>query len=158
MTLLDDTTSSWDIIFGESSTYGELNEAVLKVIAAITVAEAIRRAPGVVANAIIFSTGAAIGAAYATVYATEKLTTKRQAQELADWYADAVTDPYAWHVETDRVVQGAAHHLIQGVVEGLPGVPGEVWAVQKQTTNWLVEKFWKSEQAQSGWRRVGGWL
>lgn len=92
--------------------------------------------------------------ALATVMVTEHFYGSKKAQDLSRWYANAVTDPYAWHVETDRVVQGAAHTLIADFSEGVsssPEVAAEIGAVA-----WY--KFWASDEAQAGWRRIGSGL
>jgi len=143
---------AWNVLFGKSSTYGELNRAMAYVVTIMTVSEAIRRAPAMWVNTILFATAGGFAAAYATVYATEKLTTKRQAQELADWYADALTDPYAWHVETDRVVQGAVRTILNGMtIEG--GTAPEI------VSSWpaKISEFYFGTQYDE-WIKVGTWL
>lgn len=92
--------------------------------------------------------------ALATIIVTEHFVGSKKAEDLSKWYANAVTDPYAWHIETDRVVQGAANTLIADFSEGVsssPEVAGEIGAVA-----WY--KFWASDQAQAGWRRIGSGL
>jgi hypothetical protein len=88
---------------------------------------------------------AAYGSALATILAVERLVGKKEANELSQWYADAVSDPYAWHVETDRVVQGAAHALIEDFTQGVvtaPGVAADLgtsaysWAYLSRINDW----------------------
>jgi len=107
----------------------------------------------------------AVTAGTLTVAGIELVVGKKEAKELVEWYSLTVNiwnDPYAWHVETDRVVQGAAEHIIEGLVPGLLGVPGELSKVKQpiqeeviQTAIWAHWKFWKSDQAQSAWGSVG---
>jgi len=118
----------------------------------------------VVTNPTIFAIvvlvpAVAVVAGSLTVAGVEIVVGKKEARGLVEWYSLTVNvfnDPYAWHVETDRVVQGAAQHIIQGVVPGLLGVPEEVYSVTKPVGVWAYWKFWKSDEAQSGWREIGG--
>jgi len=100
----------------------------------------------------------AVVAGTLTVAGVEIVVGKKEAKELVEWYSLTVNiwnDPYAWHVETDRVVQGAANYIIEGVVEGVIGAPEEVYSVTKPVGVWAYWKFWKSDEAQSGWQDVG---
>lgn len=92
--------------------------------------------------------------ALATIMITEKFAGSKKAQDLSRWYAMALTDPYAWHVETDRVVQGAAHTLIDDFSEGVSNSPAAVTAIGE--TAWF--NFWSSDQAQAKWREIGSGL
>lgn len=83
-----------------------------------------------------------------TILATEKFVGEKEAQELSEWYASAVTDPYAWHVETDRVVQGAANALIDDFTEGVTSSPGVAKGMLGQ---------WYSNY-ESELREIGSWL
>lgn len=110
-------------------------------------------------NPVVFKTAMAIPiTAYATavamVVATEYFVGEKEAEALGVWYVDAVTDPYAWHVETDRVTQGAAHAIIDDFSESM--VANE--EMMEDIGDSLWQRFWASEEAQAGWRKVGGML
>jgi len=88
---------------------------------------------------------AAYGSALATILAVDLLVGRKEANELSQWYADAVSDPYAWHVETDRVVQGATQALIEDFTQGVVTAPavaadlGEsayTWAYLSRINDW----------------------
>lgn len=83
-----------------------------------------------------------------TILATEKFVGKKEAQELSEWYASAVSDPIAWHVETDRVVQGAAHAIIDDFTEGVTTSP----SVAKGMLSQLYTNY------ESELREIGSWL
>jgi hypothetical protein len=86
-----------------------------------------------------------------TILLVERLVGKKEAAALSHWYALPFTDPYAWHVETDRVVQGAVHNVAADFSEGVrtsPAVVGE-WGDS------LYQYLWSSERAQAAWRKAG---
>lgn len=87
-----------------------------------------------------------------TILATERFVGDKQAEELSKWYASAVTDPYAWHVETDRVVQGAAHALIDDFTEGVTTSPAVAADMGTSAWDWI---YWDRIGA---WREVGSML
>jgi len=94
----------------------------------------------------------AFGSALATILAVELFVGKKEANQLSQWYADAVSDPLAWHIETDRVVQGATHTLIDEFTEGVvtsPAVAGEISSSAYQW-GWLDRI--------DDWRTIGSML
>jgi len=94
----------------------------------------------------------AYGSALGTILAVEKFVGKKEARELSQWYANAVSDPLAWHVETDRVVQGAAHALIDDFTEGVVTSPAVAANLGSSAWDWA---YWDHIDA---WRAVGSGL
>jgi len=93
-------------------------------------------------------------AAWVTVAGTHYFVGETEANSLAKWYGQVYTDPVAWHVETDRVVQGAAHVLIDDFSEGVANSPAAATAIGQSA--WY--NFWSSDQAQAKWREIGSGL
>lgn len=134
---------SWSILFGEGSTYGELNRAAAVVVGGIALQEAIRRGPQAVLNTFLFAPLAGLSAAYATVFVTEKVTSKKQAQELADWYSNWIFDPGEAVDEFGEKLLGASHTLIDQVEDAaasnLEFAKNMISKPNQTTTIWLSE-------------------
>jgi len=100
----------------------------------------------------------AVTAGVLTVKGVEIVVDKPAAQRLSNWYGLSVNiwnDPYAWHVETDRVVQAAVRNVAADVAEGIVTAPEVAWGHGQDAGGWAYWKFWKSDEAQSAWREVG---
>lgn len=135
----------WSGWFEDNQDFVALGVDVALLIAIIKTKGALIRAAG---NYLWMVPAAAYGSALLTILAVEAFVGKKEANELSQWYANAVTDPLAWHVETDRVVQGATQTLIADFSEGVTTSPS--------VAKGMFEQWYSNHESQL--REIGSWL